>query len=157
MCSFQGGVWGGGGFKSMHAQRFQSSFVTSGTTGGDIGQKPTIVAPRVATSQPVLPPPPVVAPMAPAFHSAPGGAALQNAANNASVQAVGLPLSCSDASELCISTEYCFPLASLTWRLVDCNAGTACCRPLPLRKPLLRGFRAQANQRPPCQAAMASR
>ncbi len=76
----QGGVWGGGGFKSMHTQQFKSSFVTSGITGGDIGQKPTIVAARVASTQPVvLPPPPPVVPAVPA-HSA---------ASNASVQAVG--------------------------------------------------------------------
>ncbi|BDA43593.1 probable ATP-dependent RNA helicase DDX42 [Coccomyxa sp. Obi] len=72
----QGGVWGGGGFKSMHTQQFRNSFVTSGITGGDIGQKPTIVAPRVAPTQPVaLPPPPVPA------------APVHNAASNASVQA----------------------------------------------------------------------
>ena len=66
----------------MHTQQFKSSFVTSGTTGGDIGQKPTIVAPRVASTQPVALPPPPVMPAAPA----------QSAANNASVQAVGSAL-----------------------------------------------------------------
>lgn len=89
LCGVQGGVWGGGGFKSMHTQQFRNSFVTSGTTGGDIGQKPTIVAPRVAPAQPVaLPPPPPVVPAAP----------VHNAASNASVQAVrfwGSTLRCS--------------------------------------------------------------
>ena len=72
----------------MHTQQFRNSFVTSGTTGGDIGQKPTIVAARVAPAQPVaLPPPPVV----PAAH-------VHNAASTATVQAVrvwGPPLRCS--------------------------------------------------------------
>lgn len=85
MHGVQGGVWGGGGFKSMHTQQFRNSFVTSGTTGGDIGQKPTIVAPRVAPAQPVALPPLPVVPAAP----------VHNAASNASVQAVGRPLQCS--------------------------------------------------------------
>ncbi|KAK9915167.1 hypothetical protein WJX75_005510 [Coccomyxa subellipsoidea] len=84
-----GGVWGGGGFKSMHTQQFKSSFVTSGITGGDIGQKPTIVAPRIASTQPVALPPPPVVPAAPA----------QNAANNASVQAWPIH-ECLDAAVL---------------------------------------------------------
>ena len=34
--------------RSFHAGRFKSSFVSSGTTGGDIGAAPTVMAPKVS-------------------------------------------------------------------------------------------------------------
>ena len=50
-------MWGGGVLQAAHAGRFRSSFVPSGTTGGDIGAKATIVAARVAPAQAVPPAP----------------------------------------------------------------------------------------------------
>ena len=59
----QAGVWGGGGLKSMYAGRFTSSFVPSGSTGGDQSNRATIVAPRAAPNRPVPPPPAPIRPL----------------------------------------------------------------------------------------------
>ena len=57
VCWLQG-VFGGASLKDMQANRFKGSFVSSGTTGGDIGQKPLIVAAKQPAAQQSLPPPP---------------------------------------------------------------------------------------------------
>ena len=57
----QQGVFGGGGLRTMYAGRFKTSFVASGTAGGDIGQRATIVAAKQAPARAVPPPPPVAA------------------------------------------------------------------------------------------------
>ena len=51
------GVWGGASLKDMQTSRFKGQFVSSGTTGGDIGQKPLIVAAKQPSVQSSLPAP----------------------------------------------------------------------------------------------------
>jgi len=51
----------------MYAGRFKTSFVASGTAGGDIGQRATIVAAKQAPARAVPPPPPPVAALPAAF------------------------------------------------------------------------------------------
>lgn len=43
--------------RSYHAGMFRTQFVRSGTAGGDLDNTPTVVAPKVASSRPVPPPP----------------------------------------------------------------------------------------------------
>ena len=87
LCRVPGGVWflqgvfGGASLKDMQANRFKGSFVSSGTTGGDIGQKPLIVAAKQPASQQSLPPPPA------SFLRKPG----PSAAESATAAAVSCP------------------------------------------------------------------
>ena len=82
----QQGVFGGGGLRTMYAGRFKTSFVASGTAGGDIGQRATIVAAKQAPARAVPPPPPPVAALPAAFmRPAPSNV------NSASAQAVRAP------------------------------------------------------------------
>lgn len=90
-----GGVWGGGGFVGMHAGRFKSAFIASGVAGGDVSEKPTIVAARVAPAQPALPPPPPLVVAAAGGYSGAPAAARPSPASSASAQAVRGPSSCS--------------------------------------------------------------
>lgn len=43
--------------RMYHAGMFRTQFVRSGTAGGDLDSAPTVVAPKVASSRPVPPPP----------------------------------------------------------------------------------------------------
>ena len=79
------GVWGGASLKDMQASRFKGQFVSSGTTGGDIGQKPLIVAAKQPSMQSSLPPPPA-ATQAPSFAFA--RKPVPSAAETATAQAV---------------------------------------------------------------------
>ena len=79
------GVWGGASLKDMQTSRFKGQFVSSGTTGGDIGQKPLIVAAKQPSMQSSLPPPPAAA-QAPSFAFA--RKPVPSAAENATAQAV---------------------------------------------------------------------
>lgn len=144
----------------MHVNRFKNSFVASGVAGGDIGQKPTIVAPRIPTSQPVLPPPPpVAAPVAAATYSAPATAAalsIQQAAAQAAAalsaqQAASQAAMASQSSQTSIQAVSCFLLPMLLPAMSTCHSVTlpvvhslaaseicsVCDRQLQLRKPLL--------------------
>ena len=80
-------MWGGSSLKDMQANRFKGSFVSSGTTGGDIGQKPLIVAAKQPTAQHSLPGPPAPA-QAPSFAFA--RKPVPSAAETATAQAVSL-------------------------------------------------------------------
>ena len=73
----------------MQANRFKGSFVSSGTTGGDIGQKPLIVAAKQPAAQQSLPPPP------PAFLMKKAG---PSAAESATAAAVSCSLSGAPAA-----------------------------------------------------------
>lgn len=79
------GVFGGASLKDMQVNRFKGSFVSSGTTGGDIGQKPLIVAAKQPAAQHSLPPPPAAAAL-PAFAFA--RKPVPTAAETATAQAV---------------------------------------------------------------------
>ncbi|KAK9804524.1 hypothetical protein WJX73_004516 [Symbiochloris irregularis] len=99
----QGGVWGSG-TKSAFASRYKTAFVASGTSGGDIGQKATIVAPRQQSNRAVPPPPmplaarPSFAPPAYVGTSAPSpgaGAAAAGSQALAAAQAIAARISAS--------------------------------------------------------------
>ena len=79
------GVWGGASLKDMQASRFKGQSLPSGTTVGDIGQKPLIVAAKQPSMQSSLPPPPA-ATQAPSFAVA--RRPVPSAAENATAQAV---------------------------------------------------------------------
>ena len=80
-------MWGGSSLKDVQANRFKGSFVSSGTTGGDIGQKPLIVAAKQPAAPHSLPGPPAPA-QAPSFAFA--RKPVPSAAETATAQAVSL-------------------------------------------------------------------
>ncbi|KAK9845852.1 hypothetical protein WJX81_004205 [Elliptochloris bilobata] len=91
------GVFGGAGLRGMYAGRFKTSFVASGTAGGDIGQRATIVAARQAPARAAPPPPAPVAAL-PAAFARPAPSNVNSASAQAAIaaaQAIAARLSAS--------------------------------------------------------------